>query len=59
LIVAAGTPAELAEIERCLRGGDETDSYYEFGLWGTAIHRAMAQATHNRMLTRISQMLRW
>jgi hypothetical protein len=33
------------------------DSYYEFGLWGTASHRAMAEATHDRMLIRISQML--
>lgn len=55
LVVADGTRSDLAEIERCLRGGNATDNSYEFELWGSAIHRAMAAATHNRMLISISQ----
>lgn len=57
LIVTSGTTADLAEIERCLHGGNETDSYYEFALWGTAMHRAMANATHNRMFSFIYELL--
>jgi len=57
LIVAAGSAADMEEIERCRRGGEATNSYREFALWGSALHRAMAAATHNRMFGRICEML--
>ncbi|WP_158543004.1 FadR/GntR family transcriptional regulator [Phytoactinopolyspora halophila] len=55
LIVTEGTGSDLTEIERCLHGGNSAESRYEFELWGSAIHRAMAAATHNRMLISICQ----
>lgn len=56
LIVAAGTPADFGEMERCLRGGESTDSYHEFSAWGSALHRAFAEATHNQLFVQLSEM---
>lgn len=56
LIVAAATPADFAEMTRCLRGGDEAQDHHEFELWDFALHQTLAQATHNLLLTRICQM---
>lgn len=56
LIVAAATPADFAEMDRCLRGGDDAQDYHDFELWDIALHRALAQATHNSLLASICQM---
>lgn len=56
LVVAAATPSDFAEMNRCLDGGDDAQDYQDFELWDAALHRAFAQATHNRLLARICQM---
>lgn len=56
LVVAAATPSDFAEMNRCLEGGDRAQDYHDFEIWDAALHRAFAQATHNRLLARICQM---
>lgn len=57
LVVAAATPADFSEIDRCLRGGDDAQDYHEFELWDAALHRALARAAHNSLLSQICQMI--
>jgi DNA-binding FadR family transcriptional regulator len=53
LTVANATPAEIAEMDRCLLGGDSATTYAEFEEWDLALHRALIAATHNTLLVRL------
>ncbi|MET9793665.1 FadR/GntR family transcriptional regulator [Streptomyces canus] len=57
LAVASATGADLEEMERCLRGGEQADSSEEFERWDTALHHSFAVATHNSVLINVSSML--
>ena len=50
LAVAWATAADLAELDRCLAGGDQAASYQEFEAWDLALHRALFAATHSPLL---------
>ena len=53
LTVAHATPAEIAEMDRCLLGGDSATTYAEFEEWDLALHRTLIAATHNTLLIRL------
>lgn len=57
LAVVAATPTDFAEIDRCLRGGEEAAGYSDFEAWDAALHRALAEATHNGLLVQVCQMV--
>jgi DNA-binding FadR family transcriptional regulator len=57
LAVTSATGADLAEMERCLRGGEQATSSEEFERWDGALHHSFAVATHNTVLINISSML--
>jgi DNA-binding FadR family transcriptional regulator len=57
LAVAAATPADLVEIQRCLDSGEAAESYEDFEMWDAALHRAFAAATHNNLLVSVMQMI--
>lgn len=57
LAVATATGADLAEMERCLRGGEQASSSEEFERWDTALHHSFAVATHNAVLISVSSLL--
>ncbi len=50
LAVAWATAADLAELDRCLAGGDRAASYEDFEAWDLALHRALFAATHSPLL---------
>jgi len=55
--VAAATAADIAEMRRCLRGGESASSSEEFERWDIALHHSFALATHNAVLINVSQLL--
>ncbi len=57
LAVAAATLADVAEIQRCLEGGQTAEGYEDFEVWDAALHRAFAAATHNNLLVNVMQMI--
>ena len=57
LVVAAATAADLAELHRCLEGGETAYAFEEFEVWDEALHVALAKATHNLLLVRLYEML--
>ena len=52
-IVAEATPADLAEIRRCIERCEEAAGYRDFESWDGAAHRAMIEAAHSPLLTRM------
>ena len=50
LVVAWATASDLAEMERCLNGGDRAESYEEFETWDLALHRCIMAASHSPLL---------
>jgi DNA-binding FadR family transcriptional regulator len=50
LVVAWATAADLAEMQRCLDGGDRADTFEEFETWDAALHRCIMAATHSPLL---------
>jgi DNA-binding FadR family transcriptional regulator len=50
LVVAWATAADLAEMQRCLDGGDRAESYEEFETWDLALHRCIMAASHSPLL---------
>jgi len=50
LVVAWATAADLAEMQRCLEGGDRADSFEEFETWDLALHRCIMAASHSPLL---------
>jgi len=57
LAVAAATNADITEMRRCLRGGEQARSSEEFERWDIALHHSFALATHNVVLIGVSQLL--
>lgn len=52
-IVAEATPADVAEIGRCMQRCEEAENYREFEYWDGAAHRAMIEAAHSPLLSRM------
>jgi DNA-binding FadR family transcriptional regulator len=50
LVVAWATAADLAEMDRCLEGGDHAASYEEFEAWDLALHRCIMRASRSPLL---------
>jgi GntR family uxuAB operon transcriptional repressor len=57
LAVATATQADITEMRRCLRGGEQASSSEEFERWDIALHHSFALATHNAVLIGVSQLL--
>jgi DNA-binding FadR family transcriptional regulator len=57
LVVSSATGADLAEMDRCLRGGAAATTSEEFERWDTALHHGFAVATHNAVLIDVSRLL--
>jgi len=53
LVVAWATAADFGEMDRCLAGGNQADSYDEFELWDLALHRCIMAASHSPLLARL------
>lgn len=53
IVVAWATARDLAEMERCLRGGDRASGYEEFETWDAALHRCIVAASHSPLLVRL------
>ena len=51
------TQADITEMRRCLRGGEQASSSEEFERWDIALHHSFALATHNAVLIGVSQLL--
>lgn len=50
LAVAHATAADFARMDQCNREAERTDSFEAFERWDAALHQAIAEATHNRLL---------
>jgi GntR family transcriptional regulator, uxu operon transcriptional repressor len=50
LVVAWATAADLAEMQRCLDGGDRAASFEEFETWDVALHRCIMAASRSPLL---------
>jgi DNA-binding FadR family transcriptional regulator len=50
LVVAWATAADLAEMRRCLDGGDRAETFEEFETWDLALHRCIMAASHSSLL---------
>jgi DNA-binding FadR family transcriptional regulator len=50
LVVAWATAADLAEMQRCVEGGDRAGSFEEFETWDLALHRCIMAASHSPLL---------
>jgi DNA-binding FadR family transcriptional regulator len=53
IVVAWATARDLAEMERCLTGGDHSAGYEEFETWDAALHRCIIAASHSPLLVRL------
>jgi GntR family transcriptional regulator, uxu operon transcriptional repressor len=57
LIVTNATPADFERMETCLEKAEKAGTLDEFELWDAALHEALAQATHNRLVIRVLDMV--
>jgi DNA-binding FadR family transcriptional regulator len=53
IVVAWATAQDLAEMERCLNGGDHASGFEEFETWDAALHRCIIAASHSPLLVRL------
>lgn len=53
LVAASATVKDFEEIDQCLLGGHQADSYEEFEQWDLNLHRSLIAATHNPLLIRV------
>jgi GntR family transcriptional regulator, uxu operon transcriptional repressor len=53
LVVAWATARDFAEMERCLRGGEQAADHDEFEVWDAALHRSIIAATRSPLLIRL------
>jgi DNA-binding FadR family transcriptional regulator len=53
MVVAWATAADLAEMQRCLEGGDRAQSFEEFETWDLALHRCIMAASHSPLLVTV------
>ena len=52
-IVAEATPADVANIGRCMQLCEDAENYRDFEYWDGAAHRAMIEAAHSPLLSRM------
>lgn len=57
LIVTNATAADFARMENCLAKAENAASLDEFELWDAALHQAMANASHNRFMVRLLEIV--
>ncbi len=57
LIVTNATAADFARMETCLEKAEQAAGLDEFELWDAALHQAMANASHNRFMMRILEIV--
>jgi DNA-binding FadR family transcriptional regulator len=57
LIVTNATPADFERMEACLDKAEKAATLDEFELWDQALHQALAEATHNRFVDRVFDMV--
>jgi DNA-binding FadR family transcriptional regulator len=57
LIVTNATPADFERMEACLERAEKAATLDEFELWDAALHEALAEATHNRFVARVLDMV--
>jgi DNA-binding FadR family transcriptional regulator len=50
LVVAWATTSDLAEMDRCLAGGDAAASFEEFESWDLSLHSCIMAASHSPLL---------
>lgn len=53
LIVTNATPADFERMEMCLDKAERAATLDEFELWDSALHQAIATATHNRFVIKV------
>jgi len=53
LVVASAAPTDFEAMQRCLAMGEAATTYEEFERWDSALHGAIALATHNSFLWEI------
>ncbi len=57
LIVTNATTADFERMETCLDRAERAATLDEFELWDAALHQAMAQASHNRFVIRVLEIV--
>lgn len=57
LIVTNATSADFERMEMCLDRAERAGTLDEFELWDAALHQAMAQASHNRFVIRVLEIV--
>jgi DNA-binding FadR family transcriptional regulator len=57
LIVTNATAADFERMESCLASAEQAETLDEFELWDAALHEALAEATHNRFVIRVLDMV--
>jgi DNA-binding FadR family transcriptional regulator len=57
LIVTNATASDFERMEDCLERAEKAATLDEFELWDAALHEALAEATHNRFVTRVLDMV--
>jgi DNA-binding FadR family transcriptional regulator len=57
LIVTNATSADFERMESCLERAEKAATLDEFELWDAALHEALAEATHNRFVARVLDMV--
>ncbi len=57
LIVTNATAADFDRMEACLDKAERASTLDEFELWDAALHEAMANASHNRFVIRMLEMV--
>ncbi|NMM28942.1 MAG: FadR family transcriptional regulator [Glaciimonas sp.] len=57
LIAINATSADFERMEDCLKRGEKATTREEFEIWDAAFHLAMAFATHNKLTTRMYDMI--
>jgi DNA-binding FadR family transcriptional regulator len=53
LVVANADAADFERMEECNRRAEASDDFIEFERWDAALHQAIAEATHNRLVVSI------
>jgi len=57
LVVTNATPADFERMEACLEKAEKSATLDEFEVWDQALHQALAEATHNRFVVRVFDMV--
>lgn len=57
LIVTNATAADFERMEACIERAEKAATLDEFELWDAALHEALAEATHNRFVIRVLDMV--